>query len=192
MLAKLPKSLLASTFSGAMILSLAASAATSPMVRKPLSLEAKRGEQLVASHGCHDCHTPLAMSKEGPAPDMSRALSGHPEKLIMPPPPKLPDGPWQWVGAATNTAFSGPWGVSYSTNLTSDPETGIGKWKAEEFVAAIKTGKHLGVSRPIMPPMPWQAYRHLSEQDLKAIFAYLQSTQPIRNQVPQYQPPAKP
>lgn len=177
-------------FSGAMLLSFTGLSFAQPA--KPMSPEAKRGEQLVATHDCHACHTPFAMGKDGPAPDMSRALSGHPEKLVMPPPPKLPEGPWLWLGAATNTAFAGPWGVSYATNLTSDAETGIGKWRAQDFVAAIKTGKHLGVSRPIMPPMPWQAYRNLSDKDLKAIFAYLQATAPIRNQVPQYQPPAKP
>lgn len=186
----LSKSLWVPVMSGAMLASLAS--LSHAQSTKPLSLEAKRGEQLVATHGCHDCHTPMKLGPNGPEPDMSRSLSGHPQSLVMPPPPRLPDGPWVWIGSGTNTAFAGPWGVSYSTNLTSDAETGIGKWKAQEFVAAIKTGKHLGVSRPIMPPMPWQAYRHLSEKDLKAIFAYLQSTAPIKNQAPQYQPPAKP
>lgn len=150
----------------------------------------KRGAQLVASHDCHGCHTPMKMGPNGPIPDVERALSGHPESMPMPPPPKL-DGPWNWAGAATVTAFAGPWGVSYAINLTPDPETGIGKWKESEFVQAIKTGKHLGVSRPIMPPMPWTAYRHLPESDLKAIFAYLKSVKPIRNKVPAYQPPAQ-
>jgi mono/diheme cytochrome c family protein len=150
----------------------------------------KRGEQLVTTHDCHGCHTPMKMGPNGPEPDMSRALSGHPDSMVMPPPPKL-DGPWNWAGAATVTAFAGPWGVSYAINLTSDPDTGIGTWKEADFVKAIKTGKHLGVGRPIMPPMPWPAYRHLPDSDLKAIFAYLKSVKPIRNKVPDYQPPAK-
>jgi hypothetical protein len=150
----------------------------------------KRGESLVNTHDCHGCHTPMKMGPNGPEPDMSRALSGHPESLVMPPPPKL-EGAWNWAGSATVTAFAGPWGVSYAINLTPDPETGIGKWKEKEFVQAIKTGKHLGVSRPIMPPMPWAAYRQLPESDLKAIFAYLKSLKPIRNQAPAYQPPAR-
>jgi hypothetical protein len=154
------------------------------------SAQVKRGKHLVDTLDCHGCHTPLKMGPSGPEPDMSVALAGHPESLVMPPPPKL-EGPWNWAGAATVTAFAGPWGVSYAINLTPDKETGIGNWKEGEFVQALKTGKHLGVSRPIAPPMPWQAYRHLPDKDLKAIFAYLKSLKPIRNRVPQYQPPGK-
>ena len=85
----------------------------------------------------------------------------------MPPPPK-PDGAWVWAGSATNTAFAEPWGISDAVNLTSDADTGIGKLKADEFVKAVKSGKHFGVSRPIMPPMPWQAYGQYSDADLRA------------------------
>ena len=147
-----------------------------------------RGKRLVDSHDCHACHTPMKMGPKGPEPDMSMALSGHPEKVVMPPPPKL-DGAWAWVGSATNTAFAGPWGITYAINLTPDPDTGIGKWSEDEFVNAIKTGKHLGVGRPIMPPMPWPAYRNLSDIALKAIYAYLKSVPPIKNKVPDYVPP---
>ena len=149
-----------------------------------------RGKRLVDSHDCHACHTPMKMGAGGPEPDMSLALSGHPQKLVMPPPPKL-EGPWGWVGSSTNTAFAGPWGVSYAINLTPDPDTGIGKWQEGEFVQAIKTGKHLGVGRPIMPPMPWPAYRHLTDSELRAIYAYLRSVPPIKNKVPDYVPPSK-
>ena len=148
----------------------------------------KRGEQLVLTHGCHDCHTPLKMGPTGPAPDMSRMLSGHPEQLVMPPPPPLTEA-WNNVGAASNTAFAGPWGITYTINLTPDPETGIGKWREQDFVKAIKSGKHLGVGREIQPPMPWQWYKYLSEADLKLIFAYLKTIPPIRNKVPEYAPP---
>jgi hypothetical protein len=119
---------------------------------------------------------------------MALALSGHPQKLVMPPPPKL-EAPWGWVGSASNTAFAGPWGITYAINLTPDPDTGIGKWQESEFVQAIKTGKHLGVGRPIMPPMPWPAYKNLGEGQLRAIFAYLKSVPPIKNKVPDYVPP---
>ena len=147
-----------------------------------------RGKRLVDSHDCHACHTPMKMGPTGPEPDMSLALSGHPQKLVMPPPPKL-EGPWAWVGSATNTAFAGPWGITYAINLTPDPETGMGKWQEGEFVQAIKTGKHLGVGRPIMPPMPWPAYKHLNDNQLRAIYAYLRSVPPIKNKVPDYVPP---
>jgi hypothetical protein len=79
--------------------------------------------------------------------------------------------------------------VSYAINLTSDAETGIGKWRESDFVQAIKTGKHLGVGRPIMPPMPWPAYRNLSDADLKAMFAFLKTVPPVKNRVPDAAPP---
>jgi mono/diheme cytochrome c family protein len=155
------------------------------------SNQIKRGEQIAKVGGCSDCHTPWKPGPNGPGPDLSRGLSGHPEGLKMPPPPKLGEGPWLWVGAATNTAYAGPWGVSYSSNLTPDNDTGIGKWREEDFIQAIRTGRHVGAGRPIMPPMPWTAYRNLPDADLKALFAYLRSQPAVKNRVPEYQPPAK-
>ena len=61
----------------------------------------ERGKYLVNFGGCHDCHTPLKMGPNGPEPDMSRALSGHPQDLVMPEPPKA-NGPWVWSAAGTN------------------------------------------------------------------------------------------
>ena len=151
----------------------------------------QRGEYLVASMGCHDCHTPWKLGPRGPEPDMSRALTGHPADLVMPPPPKLPEGPWAWLGAATNTAFAGPWGVSFTANLTPDPETGLGKWTEDMFVTAIRTGRHEGKGRPILPPMPWPMLRNLTDEDLKSIFAYLQSLKPVSNRVPAPVDPAE-
>jgi Cytochrome c len=151
--------------------------------------DVKRGQQLVAVGGCMDCHTPLKMGANGPEPDMTRLLSGHPQEFTAPPPKLPPDGPWNWVGAATSTAFAGPWGISYAINLTPDNETGLGKWSEQTFVSALKTGKHLGVGRPIMPPMPWQGYSKYSEPELKAMFAYLRSLPPIKNRAPEYVPP---
>src|SRR5262249_42494883 len=76
----------------------------------------QRGAYLVSIMGCHDCHTPLKLGANGPEPDMSRMLSGHPEQIG-----RLPNvtatEPFLWSGFATNTAFSGPWGVSYTFNL---------------------------------------------------------------------------
>ncbi|QQS55983.1 MAG: c-type cytochrome [Candidatus Competibacteraceae bacterium] len=149
-----------------------------------------RGAYLMAASGCADCHTPMKMGPKGPEPDLSRQFSGHPEQLKLSPPPKA-DASWVWFGSATNTAYAGPWGISYAANLSSDKETGLGSWKESEFVQAIKTGKHAGVGRPIMPPMPWQALSHLTEDDLRAMFRYLQTVPPVRNRVPDYQPPAQ-
>lgn len=151
----------------------------------------ERGRYLVALTGCSDCHTPMKMGETGPEPDMDLFLAGHPESVEMPPPPAL-DGAWMWAGAGTNTAFVGPWGVTYAVNLTPDPNTGLGIWTEEMFVTAMRTGKHMGQSRPILPPMPWPAYAQATDEDLKAIYAYLRSLPPIHNRVPEYRAPAAP
>lgn len=148
----------------------------------------KRGEYLVKIGGCNDCHTPFTMGPNGPEPDTARLLSGHPAEMKMPPAPAL-SSPWMWAGAATNTAFAGPWGVTYAANLTPDENTGMKVWTEAMFVSAMRTGKHMGVSRPIMPPMPWQAVAAMTDADLKAVYAYLQSIPPIKNDVPLYAPP---
>ncbi len=149
----------------------------------------ERGRYLVSVIGCTDCHTPLKMGPQGPEPDMSRFLSGHPEALTVTPPP-APEGSWLWSGTATNTAFAGPWGVSYTANLTPDRNSGLGIWTEEMFVRAIRTGRHMGTSREIAPPMPWPAFRNATDDDLKSIFAYLKTIRPVVNHVPDYQPPA--
>lgn len=143
------------------------------------------GKYLVNSMGCHDCHTPWKLGPQGPEPDMTRALTGHPQDLVMPPAPTLPPGPWIASFAATNTAWAGPWGVSFTANLTPDKETGLGDWTEEQFVSTIRTGKHQGKGRPVLPPMPWPAYKNLNDPELKAIFAYLRSLTPVKNRVPQ-------
>jgi mono/diheme cytochrome c family protein len=146
-----------------------------------------RGKYLVSVMGCNDCHTPLTMGPNGPEPDVSRFLSGHPEQIGAMPPAKL-DAAWAWQGSGTNTAFAGPWGISYAANLTPDQNTGLGIWTEEMFVAAIRTGRHMGVSRPIMPPMPWPAFRNATDEDLKAIYTYLRTIPAIVNHVPDVQP----
>jgi mono/diheme cytochrome c family protein len=150
-----------------------------------------RGGYIVSTAGCHDCHTPWKMGPKGPEPDMSRALSGHPESVKLPPPPKL-TGAWVWAASGTNTAFSGPWGVSYTANLTPDKMTGIGIWTEDIFVKTIRSGRHWGVARPILPPMPWSVYRNLTDEDLKSVFAYLRTIKPVKNQVPEPLPPPAP
>lgn len=144
----------------------------------------ERGKYLVTIMGCNDCHTPWKMGANGPEPDMSRMLIGHPQDLVMPAAPNLGQGPWQWAAAGTNTAFAGPWGVSFTANLTPDPETGLGKWTEETFIQAIRTGKHEGQGRPILPPMPWPQYRNATDDDLRSVFAYLRTIPPIKNRVP--------
>jgi hypothetical protein len=165
------------------LLAVRGQAAPAASARESRSAAVLRGEYLVQSGGCNDCHTPWKMGPRGPEPDMTRMLSGHPENLKMPEPPK-PEGPWLWFGSATNTAYAGPWGISYAINLTPDQNTGLGIWTEDMFVKAMKTGKHFGTSRPILPPMPWQAYSHMPESDLKAIYAYLKTIPAVTNHVP--------
>lgn len=150
----------------------------------------ERGKYLVSIGGCNDCHTPFKMTAKGPEPDMDRMLSGHPEQFKLPPAPKA-EGPWIWSGAATNTAFAGPWGVTYAANLTPDKNTGTGIWSEEMFISALRTGKHWGQAsaRPILPPMPWQGYAKMTDEDLKSVWAYLRSIPPITNHVPDYKAP---
>jgi len=144
----------------------------------------EHGAYMVRTMGCNDCHTPWKMGPKGPEPDMTRALIGHPESMKMPPAPQLPDGPWVAVVAATQTAWSGPWGVSFTANLTPDKETGLGDWTEEMFIKTMRTGLHQGKGRPILPPMPWPMIGQLGDNDLKDLFAYLQSLPPVKNRVP--------
>jgi mono/diheme cytochrome c family protein len=139
--------------------------------------------------GCADCHTPNKMGPNGPEPDESLWLSGHPASVQLPPAPAA-SGPWIGSMAATMTAWAGPWGVSYTANLTPDPETGTGQWTEQQFVDTIRSGRHLGRGRQILPPMPWPAIRNMTDADLKAIFAYLRTVPPVKNRGPDPLPPA--
>jgi mono/diheme cytochrome c family protein len=164
-----------------------ACAQPAPPEVKPSPVE--RGRTLVTVGGCNDCHTPLKMGEKGPEPDMSRMLSGHPEAFKIDAPPAQPPAPWLVMTTGTTTAWAGPWGVSFTANLTPDQESGLGAWSEDNFIKAMRTGQHLGGGRPIEPPMPWQGIGRLGDDDLKAIFAYLRTVPPIKNQVPDPVPP---
>jgi hypothetical protein len=154
----------------------------------------RRGEYLTRISGCHDCHTPkIFAAGKPPAPDTARLLSGHPENLPYP----------TWMSQDPNeanalvlttpmlTAWAGPWGVSFAANLTPDKETGLGEWSEETFIHALRTGKHQGQAngRDILPPMPIQDYKEATDEDLKAIWAYVRSRPAIKNRVPTPIPP---
>ncbi len=157
---------------------------------KRLTAEQARGKYLMSTSACMDCHTPWKVGDKGPEPDVSRLYAGHPEQLKMPPAPTLPAGPWIMTAGATNTAWAGPWGVSFTANLTPDPDTGLGRWTEADFIRTIRTGRHMGRGREVLPPMPIAVYNHFTDRDLKAIFAYLRTIPPIRNKVPDPVPPA--
>ena len=185
---------LAVAFAGVLALTVASgdgALAADAKARAPSREMLKRGEYLVGFGGCHDCHTPKIMSPKGSAPDPARMLSGHPANTSLPPVPTDALGPTKWA-AVTNgdlTAWAGPWGVSYAANLTPDKRTALGDWTPEQFIKTMRTGKHLGSGRDLLPPMPWFNLNVLTDQDLRAVFAYLRSLKPIENQVPAPLPP---
>ena len=156
-----------------------------------------RGRYLVTVGGCNDCHTPSVPGPGGmPVPDTTLLLSGHPASL--PYPSWTPEDMQQRNAIALCgpmlTAWAGPWGVSFTMNLTPDQETGIGEWTEEAFVSAMRTGKHQGQpnAREILPPMPWQNLKLMTDPDLKAMWAYLRTIPPVKNQVPLPVPPGTP
>jgi hypothetical protein len=151
-----------------------------PLPAPPPGVNVERGKYFVTVMDCNGCHTPF---KNG-EPDMTRMLSGHPaaEKISGKPP--LPAG-WGTAISDSNTAWAGPWGISYPTNLTPDRATGIGTWTEQQFLNTIRQGKKGGSGRALLPPMPWRMYGQLTDDDLKSIFAYLKTIPAISNQVPQ-------
>jgi cytochrome c553 len=159
----------------------------------PAPTPEERGRYLVSTSACHDCHSPKIFTANGPVEDSSRLLSGHPSELKIGPYPGGMLGPNRWGAAASPdfTAWAGPWGISFTANLTPD-STGLANWTPEMFIQALRTGKHAGVGRPILPPMPWPVYAHFTDEDLRAIFAYLKTVKPVHNVVPQPVPPPPP
>jgi mono/diheme cytochrome c family protein len=156
--------------------------------------QVERGRYLVVTGDCSGCHTPKVMTDKGPDLDTTRLLSGHPAAETLPPVPAGVLSPTGWVGMnnANVTAFAGPWGVSFTRNLTPDQATGLGSWTEDMFIKTLRVGKHQGEGRDLLPPMPWQSIRQFNDEDLKAIWAYLQSIPPIENAVPDPLPPAGP
>jgi cytochrome c553 len=145
-----------------------------------------RGKYLTTICACNDCHTPKIFTKMGMELDTTRMLSGHMENDTLPAIPAGVIAPGGW-GALTNghlTGWAGPWGKSFARNLTPDTTTGLGSWTEAIFIKAIRTGKDMGEGRPILPPMPWEMYRTMTDDDLTAIFAYLKSLPPIANATP--------
>ena len=147
----------------------------------------QRGKYLTTIGACNDCHSPKAMNAHGLELDTTRLLSGHPEDEPVASIPQQQD----WVLFSNGlTSFVGPWGVSFAANLTPH-ETGTGNWTFEQFKTAIRHGKYKGMegSRELLPPMPWQMYRTMTDDDLLAVFTYLRSIKPVDNLVP---PPIAP
>jgi mono/diheme cytochrome c family protein len=118
---------------------------------------AARGEYLMtALLTCGDCHTPLDPNTLSPVADMKLA-GGQP--------------------------FEGPWGIVYGGNITPHEETGIGTWTDEEIERVMRLGIRPDGRQVIL--MPWQVYRNLSDDDMKAVINYLRNDLPaVDNEVP--------
>jgi len=71
-----------------------------------------------------------------------------------------------------------PFGVVYSTNITPDPETGIGRWSEAAFARAM----HEGVARDgshLFPAFPFDHFTTVTDEDVKALYAYFMSRPPV-------------
>ena len=149
-----------------------------------------RGEQLVKMGGCNDCHTPMKFDPAlgMPVPDHTRFLSGHPEGA--PDPEAQPGQTDMAVIGPTFTSFKTGFGVVYARNLTPDKDTGLGAWTEAQFIQTMRTGHRQGTGRILLPPMPWMNLAKASDDDLKAIFAYLRSIPAVHNAVPDPKVPA--
>lgn len=150
------------------------------------------GEHLVIIAGCNDCHTPKKMTERGPVLDSSRWLSGHPAEMPGIDFDRVEVQKRGLAMTADLTEWIGPWGVSYAANLTPDG-TGIGNWTEEQFFTALREGKSKGIAsaRTLLPPMPWEMYKHMTDVEIKAVFAYLKSLKPVNNLVPAPMPPGQ-
>jgi mono/diheme cytochrome c family protein len=123
------------------------------------------GKYMFTAVGCNECHTP----QEQGQPIEEKFLAGGFEF-------PFPDGT-----------------VVRSLNITPDKETGIGTWTEQQFVSRFKQYSdstytpHLVANGEFKTVMPWLYYTHMKEEDLKAIFAYLQTVPPIENKVQKFE-----
>lgn len=149
------------------------------------------GKHIVTVADCATCHTPKKMTASGPVEDESLSLSGHPSALPFPDIHRKEMEANHLTYTQDLTSWVGPWGVSFAANITSDSTTGIGTWTEEQFMTCLRKGKYMGLdkARDLLPPMPWPAFSNMTDDELKAVFAYLKSTKPIHNIVPQPVPP---
>lgn len=159
----------------------------SAQASKPNLVE--RGKYLVTTMGCNDCHSTKKMGPQGPVIDSAVMLAGYLE--TSPLPTFEADAVKKGFAVFTPglTAAMGPWGTSFAANLTPD-STGIGSWSLDQFKKAIREGKYKGLegSRPLMPPMPWQNFTNMTDEDAEAVFTYLKSIKPVKNRVPTFRP----
>lgn len=80
--------------------------------------------------------------------------------------------------------FVTPFGTIYSTNITSDPEAGIGQWSLEDFTRAMREGEAPD-GKHLYPVFPYTSYAKVSDEDIEAIYAYLKTIAPVKSTPPE-------
>lgn len=132
----------------------------------------ERGKYIVDHLGnCGGCHTPI---QQNGAADLQLYLSGAPAKFAG-----AKNGPPQLVGFPRPKASR-----VYASNLTPDPETGLGKWSEKDFIQAFKKAIGPGGVKYLESPMDWDQYSNMKIEDIQAIYRYLRTVKPIKNKVP--------
>ena len=117
----------------------------------------ERGKYLAVTLGCAHCHSPV--DREGRILSGLKFAGGQKWRLIV-------------------------WGDVVTTNLTSDNETGIGRYSDEDLKRAITRGVKRDESHMLPLPMAWPAFAHLSADDLNALVAFLRTIPPVSNRIP--------
>lgn len=155
--------------------------------------QVKWGEHLISVGGCGDCHTPKKLTPQGPVDDSSLMLSGHPAQFPLPDIDRTILESRKMFASQTLSFWIGPWGVSFAANLTPD-STGILAWTEDQFITSLRDGYSKGIksNRRLLPPMPLQTTKHYTDDELRAMFAYLKTIKPVKNAVPQPLPPVTP
>ena len=75
--------------------------------------------------------------------------------------------------------YEGAFGTVYSSNLTPDPETGLGRWTDDQIITAIRVGRRPDGGR-LVPVHPYPTFNGMAEEDLRAVVAYLRSLPPVK------------
>jgi hypothetical protein len=146
----------------------------------------RHGEYLVTIMGCNDCHSPKRIGANGIEIIPELKLSGYPSDRPIEKFDQSLIKKGFTIFYPDLAAGAGPWGISFSGNLTPD-ETGIGNWTEAQFKKALTEGKYKGLdgARMLLPAMPFQNYAKLKDEDVHAIFMYLKSIKPVKNIVPE-------
>ena len=126
---------------------------TAPVPSPDLSTPVSRGKYLTTLADCSGCHTPITAQGE-------------------------PIAGLEFGGGFVAT---GPWGVVASANITPNA-SGISYYDEALFVETLRTGFVKG-ARKLNPIMPWHVFRNMTDEDLKAIFAYLRTLPPVKHRM---------